>query len=182
MMELQLQFRIFLLICKLLCPRRVRILHCFGCTLSNMFARRLVVMCILGTKIDSLVLSVMEEHGSIVQSRPSSNLLRITIWITSGFLAVFRISLIFLQQVSPSLIIGLDFCNRRLNKNFLFRRIFCNTSPWSFLTFGQFFDQVCYCSVKTELIDRNDHLVVSTESVRAAARSPTSAGICVFYR
>ena len=144
MMELHLQFRIFLLICKLLCPRRVRIEHCFGCTLSRMFPRHLEIMCILGIKIDSLVLSVMEEHRSIVQSRPRSILLRSTIWITSGsFFFFFEFSIIFLKQVSPSLIIGLDFFNKRLNKNFLLRRIFCNKSPWSFLIFGQILFNKC---------------------------------------
>ena len=123
-----------------------------------MLARHLEVTCILGRKIDSSLHSVTEEHGRIVQLRPNSNLLRSTICITSGLLVVFKSSLIFLQQVSSSLIIGLDFSNRRSNKNFLFLRMFCNRSPWSFLIFGQVFDQVCYCSVKTELIDRNDHL------------------------
>ena len=56
-----------------------------------MFARHLEVMCVLGIKIDSLVHSVMEERGCVVQSRPTSNLLRSTIWITSGVLAVIRI-------------------------------------------------------------------------------------------
>ena len=56
-----------------------------------MFARHLEVMCIFGIKIGSLVVSVMEEHRCVVQSRPSSNMLRSTFWITSGLLVVFRI-------------------------------------------------------------------------------------------
>ena len=59
-----------------------------------MFARHLVVMCVIGTIIDSLVLSVMEEHGTLVRIvlfRQDSNLLRSTIWKISGLLVVFRI-------------------------------------------------------------------------------------------
>ena len=99
-------------------------------------------------KIDFLFLLVTEEHGSIVQSRPSSSLFRSTIWITSGPLVVFfvfffKFSLIFLQQVSRRSSSAWTSATEKLNKNFLFRRIFCNRSPWSFLIFGQFFDQVC---------------------------------------
>ena len=41
-------------------------------------------------KIGSSVLSVVEEHRRSVQLLPKSNLLRSTIWIVSGLLAVFQ--------------------------------------------------------------------------------------------
>ena len=66
-------------------------MHRFRSTPLHNFPFHLDVTCILGIKIDSSLHSVTEEHRTIVQLRPISNLLRSTIWITSGLLVVFEI-------------------------------------------------------------------------------------------
>ena len=142
--EPELQHCIFRCDCKLLCPRLGQIVYCFGSTLWYEFLLDLEASYFLGIKVDFLFLLVTEENRGIVQSRPNSNLLRSTIRIIFGSLVVFRIFAHILATSLPSLIIGLDFCNEKLNKNFLSRRIFCNRTPWSFQIFRQFFDQVCY--------------------------------------
>ena len=86
--ELELQYCIFRIDCKLLCPGLGEIVHCFGSTVLFEFLLDLEATYILGLKIDFLFLLVTEEHGRIVQFRPISNLLRSIVWITSGLLTI----------------------------------------------------------------------------------------------
>ena len=60
-----------------------------------MFARHLEVMCILGIKIDSLVLSVMEEHKKYcpisTKFKPASEHNLDNFWSSGSFFFFFRI-------------------------------------------------------------------------------------------
>ena len=86
-----------------------------------------------------------EENRRIVQFRLISNLLRSIVWITSGLLTIFKSLLVFSQQVSLSLFIGLRFCVEESPLYPVDLVLWCFGFRHSSLTKWQLLNHIRYC-------------------------------------
>ena len=150
--EPELQYCIFRSDCKLSCQRLVQKVHFFGFfwNRGNGCSRQ-----------KDWFASPLGD-GREQKNCPISTILKLLgsiVWITSGLQTISQIVPHILATSFLSPFMGLQFCDRRLSKNFLFIQLtWCSGFHRNSLINWQFCNHIRHCSVKTELIDRDDHL------------------------